>query len=229
MSDGLIGNILGLFVRGKAGGSTRLTTINIRYMGSVHGMDGFQVSGRVFEVNIPFNNKVNDILPDNLRGPKLNVNSIKVGEPFKLISITPALPVEIDYMSKAVFKLKIQAPDTPYEGPMSVDFGNDPKDIIHISIQKIMLEYNGSRTELPDSSMIMNLQKNIVFKKEVQLYRIVSYGSRVDSMEISKPFEIVSTDPKLPIVADRKDSYVMGVYIKAPDISYAGELTIKFK
>lgn len=214
----------------KQGSKVTITSINLKFMGNSHGIDGRSVDGSEFELTLPFQNKVGSgLLPDNLTGPKIVLNQITVGEPFKLLEVSPKLPVEVAYMSKVVFTLKIKVPDMTYEGPMSINFGNEPTNNVTISIKKVTLHHKDRSVELEDSAVTSSMQKSQLFKQNLQLYKVVSFGDTVSRIDVSKPFELVSTDPKLPITADKKDSYIVGLYLKCPDFSYAGDLDIKFE
>lgn len=207
-----------------------ITSINLKFMGNSHGLNGIKVNDAIFNLDIPFQNKMgSELLPDNLKGPNIQIGKISVNEPFKLLDINPKLPVEVPFMSKVVFNLKIQAPDVRYEGPLSLSFGNEPMDTVNISVKKIMLHYKGRSAELEDSKIVSNMQKSQVFKHNIQLYKIMSLGDTLNRIEISKPFEIVSVEPKLPIKADRKDSYIISIFIKSPQASYAGDVDINFE
>lgn len=204
-----------------------LTAINLKFMGSVHSIDGMRIGKRDFEITIPFQNRVgSEMLPDSITGPKMTINRIKVSEPFQLLSVSPQPPVEVGYQERKSFSMRIRAPDMNYEGPMTIDFGNEPKDNVTISVEKVVMAYKDRRTELEESATSMVLQKSQIFKREVQLYKVLSFNDTVNSIELNRPFELVSADPKLPIKADRKDSYIMDLYIKAPDTNYAGPLEI---
>ncbi|MDE1824120.1 MAG: hypothetical protein KGI00_04155 [Candidatus Micrarchaeota archaeon] len=212
--------------KGKGARAT-VTAINLKFMGSVHSIDGISIGKRDFDITIPFQNKIgSEMLPDSITGPKMTINSIKVSEPFQLLSVSPAPPVSIGYMERKSFSMRIRAPDLNYEGPMTIDFGNEPKDNVTISIAKIIMGYKDKRTELEESATSMVLQKSQIFKKEVQLYKVLSFNDAVNSIELNSPFELVSVDPRLPIKADRKDSYIIDIYIKAPSHNYAGPLEI---
>ncbi|MDE1851701.1 MAG: hypothetical protein KGH69_03375 [Candidatus Micrarchaeota archaeon] len=212
--------------KGKSSKVT-LTAINLKFMGSVHSIDGMAVGTRDFDLAIPFQNKVgSEMLPDSITGPKMTINSIRVSEPFQLLSVSPKPPVDVGYQERKSFSMRIRAPDMNYEGPMTIDFGNEPKDNVTISIEKVIMAYGSRRTELEESATSMVLQKSQVFKREVQLYKVLSLNDTVNSIRLNEPFELVSTDPKLPIKADRKDSYIIDLYIKAPDYNYAGQLEI---
>ena len=205
-----------------------ITSINLKFMGNSHGLAGMEVAEPVFELHIPFQNKMgNGILPDNLKGPKMVLSSITVGAPFKLVDIEPKLPVEVPYMSKTIFTIKIAAPDATWEGPLSINFGNESANNVTVSIKKVTLHYGDKAVELEDSGVTTSMQKSQLFKQGLQLYKIISLGDTVSKIEVNEPFEIVSTEPKLPIKADRKDSYIINIYMKCPEFSYAGDMDIK--
>ncbi len=207
-----------------------ITSINLKFMGEMHSIGGREVNGNVFELSIPFQNKIgSDLLPDMLKGPKLALAKIEVSQPFQLLDFSPKLPLEVEYMEKVTFKLRIKAPNVAYEGPLTINFGNEPKETVNLNISRITLSTNGRSTELEDSAMVANMQKGQIFKRSVQLYKIMSYNDAVNSISVSSPFELVSVDPKVPFRLDRKDSYIIGIYIKAPDFNYAGDLVISFK
>ncbi len=216
--------------RKEATGSRRvtITSVNLKFMGNSHGLDGMEVTTPVFDMRIPFQNKMgNNLLPDNLKGPKMVISSVSVGAPFRLVSIEPGLPVEVPYMSRTVFTLKIAAPEMTWEGPLSINFGNEPANSVTVSIRKVTLHHEGKSVELEESGVTTSMQKSQLFRQNLQLYKAISYGDTINMIEVNKPFEIVSTDPKLPIKADRKDSYIISLYMKCPEFSYAGDLDIK--
>lgn len=223
-------SILGrLFGKKKSGTNITVTSINLRFMGNSHAIDGMHVTEAEFDVNIPFQNKMGSgLLPDNMKGPKMVVSAITVADPFKLVHISPELPVEVEFMSKAMFRIRIRAPNITYEGPLSINFSNEASNSVTISLKKVTLHYKDRDVELEDSAVTSTMQKSQLFMEKIQLYKIISLGDVVNSVEVSRPFEIVSTDPKLPIKADRKDSYIVSLYMKCPDFGYAGDLDITF-
>ncbi len=220
---------MGIFRRNKAHRIT-VTSINLRYMGETHSLSGKEVREKVFEVYIPFQNKLgNDLLPDNLKGPGMSVSRITVAPPFELVSASPRLPVQIDYMSKVIFTLRVKAPDVTYEGPLVVSFGNEQAESVNLNLKAINLHSKGRSLELENSGMIINMQKGQIFKRSVQLYKIFSFGDRITGIEVNDPFGVVSTEPALPLSVDKKDSFILGIYLKAPDFNYAGTVEITFR
>ncbi len=207
-----------------------ITSINLKFMGETHSIGGKKVDSRVFELSIPFQNKIgSDLLPDNLKGPGLSLAKIEVSQPFRLVSSAPGLPLDVDYMSKVVFKLRIEAPEVTYEGPLTINFGNEQKETVNINISRMALMANGSSIELEDSGMAATMQKGQIFKRSVQLYKVLRYRDQVGGIAVSQPFELVSTDPKVPFALDKKDSFIVGLYIKAPSFSYSGALDVTFR
>ncbi len=223
-------SILGrLFGRKKAGTNITVTSINLKFMGNSHAIDGMHVSKPEFDIDIPFQNKMGSgLLPEGMKGPKMVVSAIAVAEPFRLVDVSPKLPVEVGFMSKVIFRIKVRAPDMTYEGPLSINFGNEASNNVTISLKKVTLHHKDRDVELEDSAVTSAMQKSQLFCEKIQLYKVVSLGDVVSRIEVSRPFEIVSTDPKLPIKADRKDSYIVSLYMKCPDFSYAGDLDITF-
>lgn len=208
----------------------KITSVNIRFMGEVHGMRGLVTGSRIFSFELPFQNKIgSDLLPDEVRGPPMKVTEIKVKEPFRLLGISPALPVSVPYLSKTMLRLSLEGPEVNYEGPLSIEVASDSGDKVSINIQKIILHNGSTAIELEDSAIIFPMQKGQVFKKDVQLYKILPYRGALNSIEVNEPFRVVSTEPKIPLVLDKKDSYVISIFMKAPDFSYAGILDLTFK
>lgn len=205
-----------------------ITTVNLKFMGGTHSLNGMHVPSEVFDYPIPFSNKMgSDKLPNEIVGPKITISKITVSEPFSLVEVNPSLPVDVQYMSKVDFMLKIRAPSVTYDGPMAINFGNDSTSNIAINISKVLLTRSGKSVDLENSELVATMQKSQVFRKDIQLYKIMSLNDSVNNIEISKPFELVSVTPNLPITADRKDSYIISLFIKAPQSSFSGDLEIK--
>jgi hypothetical protein len=218
----------GLFNKNKA--KVTVTSINLRFMGETHSIQGRAVKEKIFQVEIPFQNKIgNDLLPDNLKGPSISLNRLTVAPPFQLVDFDPKLPVEIGYLSRTVFKLRVRAPDVTYEGPLAITFGNELADTVNLNIKAILLNTKGQQLELENSGMIISMQKSQIFKRTVQLFKIMKFGDSIAQISVNKPFELVSTEPTLPLTVNKKDSYILGIFIKAPDYNYAGNLEITFK
>jgi hypothetical protein len=209
-----------------------ITTINLKLHNYVHSMGGLEVREKRFSIDIPFTNKSHsDMLIEAAsfkaeEAKPIRINSIEVAEPFRLLSVTPAAPVEIKADEKVNFKLEIEAPSHNYTGPMSVSFVSDATPTIHVEISKTILVRNGRRTEIETSSRILNVAKGQIFGEKVQLYKAMSYGDSAKSIEIAPPFRFVSSDPKLPLKIDDTNSYIVELYIQAPDAPYAGPLEI---
>jgi hypothetical protein len=226
MFSNLFSGLLGKAKSAKS--KVTISSVNLKFMGNSHSLGGMEVNSGIFDYTIPFQNKMgSSLLPDNLKGPSMRISSITVSAPFKLIEVNPKLPVDVPYMSKTSFTLKIQAPSVTYEGPISINFGNDSSENIAISVQKVILMHSGKSVDLENSEMVATMQKSQLFKKEIQLYKIISFNDHVNSIEVGKPFELVSVSPNLPITADKKDSYIISLYIKAPQFSYSGNMEIK--
>lgn len=219
-------------ILGKNRQKVTITTINLKLHNYVHSMGGLVVKDKRFSIDIPFTNKSHsDMLIEAAsfkaeEAKPIRINSIEVAEPFKLLSVTPAAPVEIKADEKVNFKLEIEAPAYNYTGPMGVSFVSDATPTIHVEISKTILVRNGRRTEIETSSRILNVAKGQIFGEKVQLYKAMSYGDSAKSIEIAPPFRFVSSDPKLPLKIDDTNSYIVELYIQAPDTPYAGPLEI---
>ena len=96
-----------------------------------------------------YSNSVRDDLwnaIDSVAGRKLQVKRVanawitqkgypyvKVGTPFKLLEVNPQLPAEIQFMTKTVFRLKVEGPAVNYEGPMSITMNDEPAENIGLN------------------------------------------------------------------------------------------------
>ncbi|MEM3839351.1 MAG: hypothetical protein QXF01_02100, partial [Candidatus Micrarchaeaceae archaeon] len=95
-------------IKGRKQPKVNITSVNLRFMGEMHSVGGKIVDSRVFELNIPFQNKIgSDLLPDTLKGPRLEISKVEVSQPFQLIECSPKFPVYVEYMNRVMFKLKI--------------------------------------------------------------------------------------------------------------------------
>lgn len=226
MSPGIFSKIFkGRYSKNKVS----ITSINIRLGFDVHSLKGMKVNDATFEYALPYQNKLGSgILPENLKGPSVNISAISIETPFTLLEVTPHLPKEIAYMESLVFNMKIKAPDTNYTGPLSIRLETESKDEIDLHIEKIILVNGQKRIELNDSLENIATKKSQIFRKNIQLYKVLSYGNRVNMVQVNKPFEIVSLNPQPPFTLDKKDSYVLSMLIKSPEFSYAGSLEILF-
>jgi hypothetical protein len=171
----------------------------------------------------------NGLLPDNLKGPDITISQITVDKPFQLLEIKPVLPVDVPYMSDTSFSLKIKGPEGSYSGPLVIKLDTNSKENIDLNVSRVMLVGPDKRFELEASAFNMNIKKGQIFKRDIQLFKVLSLGQKVSSIEVVKPFELASCDPKVPFTLDRKDSYIVSLFIKCPDFSYAGEMEILFK
>jgi hypothetical protein len=227
---GIMGiSVLGRFFGHGSGFTIRLSSIDIKFMGSVHAMPGITSTKNVFDINIPFKNKMGSgMLPENIKGPDVTLKGIKVSSPFKVIRIEPSLPIKVGYMSREEIRLTIEGPRMNYDGPIAIDFGNDTSEEVTLNISRYTLEFPGRKSDLENTATVMKIQKGQVFRKDVQFYKVGSYMSKVNSITINEPFELVSTQPKAPFVASAKDSFIVSVFIKAPEFNYSGDVRICF-
>ena len=96
-------------------------------------------------------------------------------------------------------------------------------------INKVIVNTGMKSVEIENSGVILQMPKGGIFKNAIQMYKAMSYGERVDKVNIQKPFELVSCDPKLPFTINEPSSYLVTFYIKAPDVDYAGPMEIKLE
>ena len=215
------------FLSKEKGYKVTITNISLRFMGAVHGIPGITSEKQVFYLNIPFQNKMgSNLLPSDLKGPSMTIKEIKVGLPFKLLDTSPQLPAEVPFMGKTVFRLKVEGPSVNYEGPMSITMNDEPADNIGLNIRSIVISKGNKRVALENSSMRLSLQKGQIFKTELQMYNILQYNDKISRIKVTPPFTVESTDPMAPTTLDKKDSYIMKIYVKAPDSNYTGDLEI---
>lgn len=219
-------------IRGKSKepSSVNLTSITLKFGGDTHALGGREIKEQVFDLDIPFQNKMGSgLLPDNLKGPEITINEIKVEKPFELVKASPQPPLNIAYLGSTHFKLKIRIPTPNYSGPLAITFGTDSKDNVNIDVERMVLIDGTKRTELDGTKVNMILKKQQIIRRDIQAYNILKHGRTVHEVKINKPFEIVSIDPPAPFTVDKKDSYVLKMYIKCPEFNYAGPMEISFK
>ncbi len=215
--------------RAKPLARCNVTSINIKYMGETHAMEGANTNDGVLKIKIPFNNiPSSDFVSEHFIGQSIKIDMVKVRQPFALIVVEPKLPCSIPYNSSTTFEISVVAPKMAYTGPMNLEFIRGKEEFVHVSIPKITLLHIERSTDIEESEIIANMQRNQIFKISVQLYRIMKYGEKVNRIEANKPFEVVSSDPKYPFSLDRKDSFIIELYIKAPAFSYSGALDLTF-
>lgn len=210
-----------------------ITTVNIKLHNYMHSMVGMEVKDKTFAIDIPFRNKTHTNLltaATDFKAEKAKpivIRSIDVGEPFRLVSVSPVMPVEISADEKVDFKLTLEPPSHNYTGPLGISFISDNVETVHIEISKTILNFGGKKTTIETSSRIMTLPKGQIFAEKVQLYKAMSFGDTASRIELEPPFKFVSSEPKLPLKIDDTNSYILEIYIQAPDSPYAGPLEIK--
>ncbi len=212
---------------------TTITGINIRLQGAVHQLKGLESAESIIEIKIPFKNKVHsDMLTDAgvfkaQEGKPISIKEVKVSDPFSIVQVEPKAPIEIKSGQSVEFTIRLNAPKHNYTGPLTVSLEAATEEVVHIEIAKTILEWKGKRTEIESSARMLNVQKNGIIVENVQLYKAMSSGDTVTSVDVEFPFKIASTEPKLPVKLDAPNGYIMGFYIQAPDHSYSGDLVIK--
>jgi hypothetical protein len=207
-----------------------LTSINLKLGADVHAINGREITEEVFQLDIPFHNKIGSgLLPSHLKGPDMTINDILIEKPFELLESSPKTPLNVPYMASTPFTLKIRAPKGSYSGPLSITFSTDSKDNVNIDVKKMTLIDGQKTTDIEDTATNMILKKSQIIRRDIQVYKILKYGRVVEKVEINKPFEVVSTDPATPFTVDRKDSYIIKIFLKCPDFNYAGPMEISFR
>ena len=216
--------------RGTSEAKVNITSINIRMGNDVHGIGGMHVSGKIAKITIPFSNRIGrGLLPDNLKSPPITISGISAEKPFEVIEINPKLPVDVDYRASVSFNITLKVPEGNYEGPVNVRFETKSNDNIGLSIEKVKLLYEGREYDLENSTESMTVRSGQIIKKDIQMYKLLSFGDSVRKIIIGPPFELADSSPKLPIKIDRKDSYIVSLFIKCPGFSYAGPMLITFE
>jgi hypothetical protein len=232
----VLSGVIDRFRKGGAQPRVTITSINMRWRGTTHSREGMVLKSRSFSISIPFQNKTSDAalrfdaLKERFKSqeePPVKIRSIEVSDPFKLLSVEPAPPAEIKSGQKVDFVINVEAPDYGYSGPMTVSFDADDSGFVKVQVNKVILSSKGKRVEIENSGVILNMPRGGVFKNSVQMYKALSYGDEVSRVTVSKPFEFVSSDPKLPFRIDDKGSYIATFYIKCPDVDYAGPMEIE--
>lgn len=216
---------------GRAGGfSTSITNVNIIWGGGFHTLDGLKPESNTFEFTVPFDNStVVRNLPTNtfkFADTSVTITGVTVDPPFQLVGVTPTVPVSIKGNEKVSFKLTIKAPQQNYSGPMTIRLAKDEGDMVKVEINKVTLVAKGRRTDIENSSVMMKVRKNHIFKNSIQLYKALSFQDEVRKVSVNSPFTLVSSEPKVPFRIDNINSYIVDFYIQAPEISYAGALEI---
>jgi hypothetical protein len=224
-----ISGLLGVFGKKRSAASTVITSISIDYLGDKHGLEGMRVNGSVFELKIPFQNKTgSDLLDESLKRPDLRVDTISVSQPFKLVGVSPKLPVVVKYGEGVTLVLKISAPALPYTGPLSVSLGEKASGMVRIQIDKMVALSKGQRFILEDAPSVLNVQKGQVLKRDIQMYKVMKYGDAVNGIGVNAPFVFSGAEPKPPFRIDKENSYIISVFVLAPEYSNTGPLEITF-
>ena len=217
-------------IAGTKPAAITLTSINLKLGSDVHAMGGREVESGVFSLDVPFRNRVGSgLLPQNLKGPDMVISGISVDRPFELVGVEPEPPASVPYLGSATFHLRISAPMQNYSGPITITFLTDSSDNVNIDVKKLVLTRGARSADVEESTGNMMLKKSQIIRRDIQAYKILGYGTDVKGITVNKPFEVVSTEPQVPFKIDRKDSYVVKVYVKCPDFSYAGPMEIGFE
>ena len=219
---------LGFLGRKKYNGS--ISNINIYWKNSVHALPGMKLSSRTFNVEIPFANKNYEEFSFLKKATSAEaISDISVKEPFKLVLVEPKPPVEVEAGNSLRFKLTIEAPDYSYYGPLVIKMEPKKVETVHIEMPEIIAVSGSKRVKVNEHGEVKNVSKGGVFEVSMQMYRVLTYNDTVKAVSVSKPFEFVASEPKLPFTIDNKSSFVASFYIKAPEFDYAGTLELIFE
>ncbi|MEM3841345.1 MAG: hypothetical protein QXN59_01460 [Candidatus Micrarchaeaceae archaeon] len=223
--------IFGFIKKRKASKLIEIGTVNVRWRGSFHTLPGASSDTSRFVYVIPFKNTIsqNELIKDIAKEQvpdTMKILGVNVAQPFKLVSVDPNPPFEIKAGEKVEIKLTIDGPTAKYSGPMAVTIVEDQPETVKIGVNRVVLHRGSKSFEIPDSSIMMEIQKNMVFANKVQIYKIMGFGETASSISVSPPFKFVSSNPKLPFTVDDPNSYLVELYIQAPESSYAGQLDV---
>ena len=208
-----------------------VTAVNLKWKGSTHTLPGVKIKGATFDLTVPFQNKNEEkfeFLKEYFKQtkPSAKIKSIKVSEPFSLVSSSPQTPIEVQDNQKVEFKLRVAAPEYAYEGPLNIELESETEEMVHVEITKIIIKAGDKKAELTDRPTIMNIAKGQIFKQNIHLFGMVGFGASVNKIEVVAPFALVASDPKPPFTIDNQTGYLVDLYIQAPRSNYGGPLEI---
>ncbi len=228
-------NFWNLFKK-KSGTNVVVTSVNLKWKGQMHAMDGFQVSEKRFTITIPFQNKTQQdalqqyaALKEKFKAqevPPITISSIQLSDPFKFVSVEPTTPITVKSGEKVEMKVTGEAPAYGYSGPITVTLNSSEARMVKIQINKVILTTEHKSVEIENSGVILNMPPNGIFKNSIQMYKALSYGDAVANVTASPPFELEGSEPKLPFTISEPSSYIVTFFIKAPDVDYAGPMEI---
>ncbi len=212
-----------------------ITQINLKYNGEIHSVEGMEAGSKIFTVTVPFTNrrysnalvdagiiKASDFEPISLK-------DIVATQPFKILSVEPKLPRKVGTEERVEFKISVEAPDYAYSGPMTLEFLEENKEIVHVELTNVIVSAMSKEIVAESNMNMFNVPKNHIFQQNLQLLKILDYGAKVESITVDKPFEFEGSSPKLPFVINDASSFIVSIYVKAPDSNYAGPLAIRIR
>lgn len=206
--------------------------INLKFRGELHSVGGVSAESRIFSVTVPFTNRpyANSLTEAEIIKPSdfepISLKGIQASQPFKVLAVEPALPRKITSEERAEFKISIEGPDYNYSGPLTLEFLEENREFVHLEISKVLLNGYGKSVEAESTLNMLNVPKNHIFQQNLQLMKLLSYGLKVERISVDKPFEFEGSLPKLPFVINDAGSFVLSIYIKAPEENYAGPLVV---
>jgi hypothetical protein len=213
----------------KVEASVNVTSVNIKWLGEQHTSTGFQVMENPFQYELPFQNKsqlkIVSFLPAQEQMP-MRIKEVSVKAPFALDTLSPKLPIALKNDEKVVFKMRIRPPDYNYEGPLGIEVVPDKTDTIHVEITDTLINAPGSAQTKAQAKLILNVPKMQVFMQKINVPQLLVSGATISKIEVSKPFNIVGSEPKAPFKITEGSGHIVTLYLQAPDFNYAGPIEI---
>ncbi len=209
-----------------------IPSLNLKFRGEVHAVEGVNAKEKVFSVTVPFTNRpyANSLTEAEIIKPSdfepISIKEIKASQPFKVLSVEPALPRKITSEERVEFKISLEGPDFNYSGPLTLEFLEENREFVHLEITKVVVNSYGRSVEAESTLNMLNVPKNHIFQQNLQLLKILNYGSKVEKITVDEPFEFEGSNPKLPFVINDAGSFVLSIYIKAPESNFAGPLVV---
>lgn len=206
-----------------------IKNINIYWKGAIHTLKGVESDDKIFTVTIPFSNKNNNnlsFLKKQEKTPEI-IKEINTTKPFRIVSVSPELPIEIPDSESKELGITVEGPDFNYSGVLTLKFKSKVEPKVHVELPDVYIIRGNKRVKANNSKQLYNLMKNQIFEVSVQMYRLLTFNDTVERVSVNKPFGFEGCSPKLPFRIDDKSSYVVTFMIKAPEFNYSGSLEIE--
>ncbi len=220
---------LGLFKKKKM---ISIPAVNLKFRGEIHTVEGVSAEGKIFSMVVPFTNRpyANSLTEAEIIKPSdfepIVINGIQASQPFRVLAIEPSIPRRITSEERVEFKISVEGPDYNYSGPLTLEFQEENREFVHVEITKVIVNSYGRSVEAESALNMLNVPKNHIFQQNLQLMKILNYGSKVVKINVDQPFEFEGSNPKLPFVINDAGSFVLSIYIKAPESNFSGPLVV---